>query len=64
VTGELFLGDSLEFLKPVLGEAPKTFDAVDVISAVYELVIAVVYPEGFLVTEVNQSVVSAPTISV
>jgi hypothetical protein len=60
---EFIFRDSLEFLEPMFGKAPKTFNAIDVGStAVRKLVSVVIDPKMFLVSEVNQAVVTTPTI--
>ena len=57
-------GHPFELRQAVLGETPKGLDAVDVVAAISELVFTVTHPEVLRVSNVDQSVVANPSISV
>lgn len=56
--------DTVELREAALGQAPKAFDAVDMVRAVGELIIRMTDPEMFLVPDIDQTVVAPPTVRV
>jgi len=58
-------GDPIELGKPSFGKTPKRFDAIDMAMAVpRKLVVAVVNPKMPGVPDIDQAVVTPPTITV
>lgn len=56
--------DSVELEQPSFGEAPEGFDAIDVAFSVGKLVFIVANTKVFLVSEVDQAVVTGPRVAV
>ncbi len=59
---EGFRRHAIEFLKAAFGIRPETFNAVDVNIADGENLLRVIDPQMFAVTDINQTVVSAPAV--
>jgi len=55
-------GYAVELGEPALGAAPERLDAVDVVLALGELVVAVVDPEVPVKADVNQAIVTSPAV--
>lgn len=56
--------DAVELLEATLGETPETLNAVDVMCALHELVLTVMNSKMLCVPDINQAVVTAPTVTV
>src|ERR1700687_842513 len=54
--------NAVELSQATFGEAPETLDAIDMILAQSKLMSLVVYPEMFLISHIDQSVVAGPAI--
>jgi len=58
------IGQAVELHQPGLGKSPEGLDAVDVVLAVDELVNAMLDAMVFLVTQIDQAVVTPPVVGV
>jgi hypothetical protein len=56
--------DAVELLQAMLGEAPETLDAVDVVRPAGELVLPVIDSVMLRVADIDQAVVAAPAVAV
>ena len=57
-------GDAIELEQATFGEAPKAFDAVDVMRSASEFVLAMIDAKMLVEAQINQTVVPSPTIGV
>lgn len=56
--------DAVKLSQATFGERPKALNAVDVIVADGKLILSVIDPEVFAVTDINQPIVAAPSVRV
>lgn len=59
---ESFLRHAIELLQSSFGERPETFDSIDANTSDGKNIVRMVDPKMFAVTNVNRSVIAAPTI--
>jgi hypothetical protein len=61
---ELVVANAMKLSQPALGIAPERLNAVDVVGACGELIIAVIDPKVLLQADIDQTVITASAIGV
>jgi hypothetical protein len=56
--------DAIELLQATFGKAPEALNAVDMMRARHELVLTVMDSEMFGIPDINQPVITAPTVAI
>jgi hypothetical protein len=60
---ELVVANAVKLRQPVLGIAPKRLNAIDVVGASSEFMVAVIDPKVLLQTEIDQAASAAPALT-
>ena len=61
---EFVVANAMKLRQPVLGIAPERLNAIDVVGASSEFMVAVIDPKVLLQTEIDQAVIARPAIGV